>query len=63
MGGLGVGQTQAAVAAAEAHQHRLEDVAPLQEVQTDRRGYEDGHLSSRKEQTERKRSEAPTGSG
>lgn len=51
MGGLDVREAQAAVAAAEAHQHRLEEVAPLQEVQTDHRRYEDGHLSSNKEQT------------
>lgn len=52
--GLDVGEAQAAVAAAESHQHRLEEVAPLQEVETDHRRYQDGHLSSKEEQTEEK---------
>lgn len=46
MGGIDVRKTQAAVTATEAHHHRLENISPLQEVQTDSRRYEDWHLST-----------------
>lgn len=62
MGWLDVGEAQAAVAAAEAHQHRLEEVAPLQEVETDHRRDQDGHLSSNEEQ-KKNRSDSRTAMG
>lgn len=44
MVGVDVGQAQAAVMAVKARLHRLEDVRPLQEVQTDHRRHQDWQL-------------------
>lgn len=44
MVGVDVGQAQAAVMAGEAGLHWLEHICPLQEVETDHRGYQDWQL-------------------
>lgn len=56
MVGVDVGQAQAAVMAVEARLHWLENICPLQEVETDHRRYQDRQLSTGRTGEDRKES-------